>query len=80
MRGLRLTRRSGRSRARNWRFCCRSSDKPDLFYTCDLVVLMKSHMPDHRHNGLLGEEPAAQFEKLGWSSNTTDEVQGIERR
>ncbi len=37
--------------------------KPDSFDTCDLVVLMKSDTVYHRHNGLLGEEPAAKYKE-----------------
>jgi hypothetical protein len=37
--------------------------KTDSFDSCDLDVLMKSDTVYHRHNGLMGEEPAATYKE-----------------
>lgn len=37
--------------------------KPGAASGCDLEVLMKDNMAYSRHNGLLGEEPAARFKE-----------------
>ena len=37
--------------------------KPGAFDACELKVLMKADTVYHRHNGLLGEEPAAKYKE-----------------
>jgi hypothetical protein len=37
--------------------------KPESYDSSDLVTLMKSDTVYHRHNSLLGEEPAAKYKE-----------------
>jgi hypothetical protein len=37
--------------------------KPGAYDSCELKVLMKDSMVYHKHNGLLGEEPAAHYKE-----------------
>jgi hypothetical protein len=37
--------------------------KPGAYDACELKVLMKADAVYHRHNGLLGEEPAAKYKQ-----------------
>ena len=37
--------------------------KPGAFAACELKVLMKENTVYHKHNGLLGEEPAAHYKE-----------------